>query len=129
MGAGVRAGGVGGGEEEVGWVLRKVGFGKVRVGDGELAGVEMAQVGFPRSLDAAGAPAGVEEFPFVGVDADGVPGVVPIWSWDGCAACVGGDAVALAVAGDGEAFQAACAGQGCEEGGVAFADGEAGLER
>ena len=47
----------------------------------ELLGVEHLYVGLPGTLDVSGAPAGVYEFPFVVIDAYGVPGVVAVIRW------------------------------------------------
>lgn len=44
----------------------------------ELLRVELLHVGLASALDVAGAPAGVDEFPFIVVDANSVPRVVAV---------------------------------------------------
>lgn len=96
------------------------------VGHGEVARGEFLGVFLLADADVTGAPAGVDELPFAGVDLDGVPGVGAVFGGDGFAGLERGEAGAFAVAADDEGFEAGFGGEGGEEAGVAFADSEAG---
>ena len=119
----------GGGAKKEGFIRREMAEAEFLIGHGEEARLELLAVGFARAGDVAGAPAGVDEFPFAVVDLDRVPRVVAAFRRDGRVGRQGGVAEAFAVAADDEAFEAGFGGEGGEEAGVAFADGEAGLQR
>lgn len=77
---------------------------------GEAAGCEIFVVGFAGAGDVAGAPAAVDEFPFVVVDFHRVPRVVAAFGGEGGVGCQGGVAEAFAVASDDDAFEVGFAG-------------------
>ena len=114
-------------------VGRVVGEAEFGVVESELGRVEEGFVGFPGAGDDAGAPAAVDQLPAARHAAvrevDGVPGVAGAEGGHRGAGGEGSVAVAFAVAADDEGLETAVGGEGGEEAGVAFADGEAALKR
>lgn len=113
------------GAVEEGFIVREMAEAKFVVGHCEMPGCEFLRVFLFVEADVARAPAGVDEFPFAVVDFDGVPGVVHAFGGDGLTRFERGETGAFAVAGYDEGFEAGFCGEGGEEAGVAFADGEA----
>ena len=114
--------------KEVGLVGRKMAEAKFVVVHCKVAGAESFIVRLAFAADVAGSPATVDEFPFVGVDFDGVPGMGGVFAWDGSVGGEESETETFAMAPNDKAFEAGFAGQGGKEAGVTFADGKAGRE-
>lgn len=70
--------------EELGGIGGEVAEPEGGVGHGKLARGKVSVVWLALAGDVAGAPAGVDEFPVVVVDLDGVPGVASgVFGWQG----------------------------------------------
>ncbi len=114
------------GAMEEGFVGGEVAKAELVIGHGEMTGSELFGVLLVADADVAGAPAGVDELPFTVVNLDGVPGVGAVFGRDGLAGLEWRETGAFAVPADDERLETGFGGEGSEETGVTFADGEAG---
>lgn len=103
------------GKEEMRLVFRKVLGPKFFIRHVELLGVEHLHIRLPGSLHVSCPPTWIYEFPFAVVNANSVPGVVPIIWWEWRVLCQWCISEPFAVARDKDSFEASVESQVCEQ--------------
>ena len=110
--------------EEMGLVLREMAFAELGVAHGEEGRREGLIIRLPLAGDVSSTPAGVDEFPLPVIDSDRIPGMPLRLTRDRGAGREGRETVSFPVPTDDKGFKPRFCGDGGEEGGIAFTDGE-----